>query len=439
MSQCIFISIFLQLGAGQTYPNRDRLCFCCSDYQRRCKMCQWSCFIPHFPPDHCGLFVASADAIADFVSARLQDVIKGPFKVVTRTERQPFIFSAAILGGAKVYLIIALEEAELAKLPGLESGLERAVNSGDWALQPVDEPGAVQIHTTDGTLPQIDQLVVVAVLSRATTVPGVLKIPRNRARVLPLPDFVTIFDSIKNVEELDRYWAFFDTYSPAISGFSGPADSFAAFRDSNALLADGAVAPTRIMLDPHWGSTWRYRMLTGYWENAPPLLPNALNTAWDVEQDQEGLYKLLAKGIPALCRGTVVGNCVVHFMLIAGHQQIELDDGRILELLIHCLADSLSQRKSILSSLPLFKYRQIVTTCEAKMDSLVSQEDRDHSESPLFSDWQITKDAANCSVDIVVKANLQNVQRHLSDVADASFEVAASAAWIGGIVAPWPS
>jgi hypothetical protein len=377
--------------------------------------------------------VASADAIAGFVSARLRDVIKGPLKVVTRTERQPFIFSAAILGGAKPYLVIALAEAELAQLPRLEAGLKKAVSSGDWALQPMGNPGAVQIRTTDGVLPTIDQLVVIAVLSRVTTVSGALKIPRAKARVLPLSDFVTIFDSIEDIKELDRYWAFVDVYFPTIGGFSGPADRFAAFRDSNALLADGAVVPTMITLDPHWGSTWRYRMLKKYWDNAPPSFPDVPNTAWDVERDPEGVYRSLAKRIPALSWSTIVDDCVVHFMLVAGEQPIEVDDGRILELLVHCLADALNQRQSILSGLPLFKYRQIVTTCQAKMDSLVSREDRDHSERPLFSDWRVTENVIGRSVQVVVQANLQHVQKHLANVTDASFEVAAVAAWVDGL------
>lgn len=378
--------------------------------------------------------VLSAEAIADFLSARLRDVIKGPLKIVTRTERQPFIFSAAILGGAKPHFIIALEEAGLTQLPTLEAGLKKALSSGDWALQQIGLQGALQIRSEDGVLPTaLEQLVVVAVLSRVTTVPGLLKIPSTKARVLPLSDFVTIFDSIEDMKELDRYWTFVDTHSSTIGGFSGLADRFAAFRDSNALLVDGAVTPTMIALDPHWGSTWRHKMLTKYWDNAPPSFPNVTNTAWNVERDPDGLCKSLAKRIPALSWSTVVGNCVVHFMLVADAQPIGLDDGRVLELLIHCLADSLNQRRLILSGLPIFKYRQIVTTCRAKMDSLVTRDDSDRSELPFFSDWQITGDVADLTVDVIVHANLQHIQKRLLDVTDASFEVAATAAWISGL------
>lgn len=321
----------------------------------------------------------------------------------------------------------------MAQLPHLEVSLKRTVSSGDWALQFVGDAGAVQTRTDEGTLPTFHQLVMIAVLARVTTVPGFLDIPKTKAHVLPLPDFVTIFDSIEGLKELDRYWEFLDAYSPTFGGFNGPADRFAAFRDSNALLADGAVNPTIISLDPHWGSTWRYRTLIRYWDNAPQSFLDVPNTEWKVEQDSDGLYRLIAKRIPALSWGAVVGDCIVHFMLVVGEQPIEIDDGRILELLIHCLSDTLNQRKSILSNLPLFKYRKTVTRCQAKMDSLVSKEDSDHSENSLFSDWQLAENTTTRSISVVVKANLQHVQKHLADVTDATFEVAAAAGWIEGL------
>lgn len=377
---------------------------------------------------------ASVQAIADFVFARFRDVIKGPLRIITRTDRQPFIFSAVIMGGPKPHLVIGLEEDVLAQLPKIERGLEKALSSGDWALQQIGLQGAMQIRSEEGVLPTtLGQLELVAVLARVTTAPGVVSIPITKARVLSLADFVTIFDSIENINELDRYWTFVDTHSSTIGGFSGPADRFAAFRDSNALLMDGAVTPTMITLDPHWGSTWRHKMLTKYWDNAPPLFPNVTNTAWNVERDPDGLCKVLAKRVPVLSWSTVVGDCVVHFMLAVDAQPIGLEDGRVLELLIHCLADTLNQRKSIVSGLSIFKYRRIVTTCRVKMDSLVTQEDGDHSELPLFTDWQITNDVAGLTVDVTVEANLQHVQKRLVDVADASFEVTTISAWIDGL------
>lgn len=374
--------------------------------------------------------VASPRSIAGFVAARLPDVIKGPLQLVTRTERLPFIFSAAFYGGTNLYLVINLGNEAVANLPGIESGLKTAFSSGDWAFQQVGKPGAIQVRTQDGVLPSINQLILIAVLSSLTTVTRVLKMPKTRARIMTLADFVTIFDATKDIKELDRYWAFVDAHSSVLDGFCGPADLFAAFLDSNSLLVDGAVTPSMIMLDPHWGSTWRHRMLSSYWENAPLALPDVLDTVWSVERGTDGLHKLLARSAPALCWGTVIDNCAVHFMLITGTQPIELEDGNVLEVLIHCLADSLNQRQSIIANLPLFQYRQIVTVCQAKMDSLVSLEVHNHPEQPLFSEWQISENIAKHSLNILVQLNLQHARRRLTDVTEASFEVEAALAWI---------
>lgn len=376
---------------------------------------------------------SSAKNIADFVTARFQNVIGEPFRVVTRTERQQQIFSAAILDGIKPYLILALKESEISQLPKIQTDLTRAVVTGDWALQPVGVPEAVQLRSKDGVLRAIDQLVVIVVLSHLTTIPGALRLPKTKARVLPLPDFISIFDSVKDLDELDRFWAFVQSHSSDISGLSSYVDRFAAFRDSYAVLADGAVVPSMIILDPHWGSTWRYRMLKAYWDNAPPSLPDVPNTEWKVERDSDGLYRSEAKPFPALCWGAAINECAIHFMLVVNDQFIEVEDGRILELLVHCIADSINQRKSILASLNLFKYRQIITKCHANMDALVSRDDSDHSEDPLFSNWLVKEDSASRIVHVEVQTNLQRVQKLLADVVNASFEVEACVAWINGL------
>jgi hypothetical protein len=291
----------------------------------------------------------------------------------------------------------------------------------------------MQIRGRDGPPQDIEQLVVLAVLWRVTTVPGFLRLPKTKARILPLADFVTIFDAIEDIDELDRYWAFVDSNAGAIGAFSGPADRFAAFRDSHALLADGAVVPTMIALDPHWGSTWRHRILTKYWENAPPLFPDVPHTAWDVERDPDGVYTLLARRLPAMSRSAVIGGCVVHFVLIIGDQDFDVNDGRILDLLVQCLSDSINQRKGLVADLPLFACRQIVTICQANMNTLVSQRDQDKSDEPLFSGWHVADGAPTGSIRVEVQANLQHVQVRLADTSDASFEVAASLAWIEGL------
>jgi hypothetical protein len=376
---------------------------------------------------------ASPAAVADFLKARFEYVVAGPLKLVTREEEYPSLFSAAIAGGVRPYLVIIQDRKRVSDLSKIEAKIQTAVQSGDWALRPEEQSRVVQLRKDD-SLPTYDQLCILAVLSDVGTDVGILQLPKTKIRVLPLPDFVTIFDSIGGTDELDRYWSFIDAHAGTIGAFAGAVDRFAAFRDSHGLLAGGAVVPTMIALDPHWGSTWRHKELVEYWKNAPPSFPDHLNSQWTPKRDGDGLYQLVAKRLPALSWCAVIDGCVTHFVLIAKSQDIKIDDGRILELTIHCLADSLNQRQGLLASLPLFCRRQIVTTCFANTDALASQSQHDHADEPLFSDWRIIgADAPTTEVEVCV--NLQHVLKYIADATDAAFEVGATIAWIEGISA----
>jgi hypothetical protein len=127
-----------------------------------------------------------------------------------------------------------------------------------------------------------------------------VQLPKTRARGLALPDFVTIFDALEDVAELERFWSFLDGSRGMLGPVTGVADLFASFRDSNELLVDGAVTPDMISLDPHWGSNWRYRELVGFWTNAPPLFPDHSDTVWSVEPSADGVQRLIARGTPSL-------------------------------------------------------------------------------------------------------------------------------------------
>ena len=372
------------------------------------------------------------ETISDFISTRFPDVIKGPFRIITRNERLLHIYSALILGGKKPLFIIPLEESTLAQLPQIEKDLKRVIGSGEWAIHSLSSKEIIQIRSNDGNSSVLPKdLVILAVVSKVSTVAGVLQLPNTQAHVMPLPDFITIFDSIKDTNELHKFWEFVETNTSAMNGFIGPVDKFAAFRDSNALIVDGAVTPSMIMLDPHWGASWRYKMLTEYWDNAPPDFPDMrTDTVWRAERDHNNLYSLTAKRFPALSRSIVVKSCVTHFVLEFDAQSIEVENGRILELFIHCIADSINQRQEIISELPIFNYQQITMACRAQMDSLITIEGVDNSSQPLFSGWNIRVNKLSQRVHVEVEVNLQHVQKSLTNASDASFEVSSVLQWI---------
>lgn len=375
------------------------------------------------------------EPVSSFIATRFSNIINGPFKIFSPSERLPHIFSSLILGGKKPILIITLNES-MSQLPDIERAIARIFASDDWAIASLQTKEFIQIRSTNGKqLRSLDQLIILAVTAKVSTVSGVLKLPKTvSSYVMPLPDFVTIFDSIKDSKELQQYWKFIDANSSIMKGFVGAVDQFAAFRDSNAVLVDGAITPSMMILDTSWGASWRYQALEKYWDNTPPNFPDmSLDTCWESDRDQENLYRLTAKRLPALSWSVVVQGCVNHFALEADAQPIEAEDGRILEVLIHCIADSINQRQQIIARLPIFRYQKITMICRAKMDSLVTIEDIDNSTQPLFENWKIQNSENNSRISVLVETNLQHVQKYLSDASDASFETAVVIQWIEGL------
>ena len=81
-----------------------------------------------------------------------------------------------------------------------------------------------------------------------------MRLPKTEVQLLWLPDFITIFDSLEDIAELDRFWSYVSDYEDILGPMSaGMADIFAVFRDSHGLLVDGALTPDRIYLDPALG------------------------------------------------------------------------------------------------------------------------------------------------------------------------------------------
>ncbi len=368
-----------------------------------------------------------------FIGERFKNVILGPLKIVTPNKKYDPIIEVVILGAKKPNFIFSLGDNQFSKLPNIEAQISEAISTGDWGLQRAGERHAVQIRDESGVPTSLEGIVLILVPPKVSTSFESISLPKTTAKFFQLSDFITIFDSIKDMHELDQFWSYVASIRDRLGPFIGPADLFGSFRDTHGLLVEGAYDPTMIALDPHWGSNWRYKMLSEYWENAPPLFPENFHTKWNAECDETGLFTLEAKAYPSLSRCIEVNNCVLHFVFTVGEQSLKVEDGRILELVCQCLADSLNQRKEILEELLLFKERMIVTTCCANMNTLTSGREDKGTNAPLFSDWQLEKIDDSGVVQLTLFVNLQEVQNSLADAEDASFEVEALWGWYSGV------
>lgn len=368
--------------------------------------------------------------VASFLSQRLEggSVISGPLQLASHNVRLPHRFAAVVRTEQKVYLVAVLDTKSLSILGKMERDVHKLLASGDeWALLIEGSSGAVQLRSKNGSQPGTADIAILLVLSSVATSFMSVPIPETTARVIWLPDFVTVFDSLENADELDKFWAYVDSNKPFMSFMSGgPADLFGSFRDSNALLVEGAIVPTIISLDPHWGSNWRYKVLTDFWATAPALFPDD-TVAWKVEPKSDGLQRMISKVRPTLVWCTTIEGCVVHIMFSILDQKLDLLNGRLLELFVHCLADAFTQRQNLLEGQSLFHRSRIVLVCRACSSALATEiEDEttdQNTRKPLLSGWQLSSERDASSLLVTVEVNLARLQSRLDSPNDASFEV----------------
>lgn len=381
--------------------------------------------------------------LGDFLAKRFRhrDVVSGPARVIARTHRFDHEVAAVVRSSARICMFLVLDEDQVQQLGQMEKRLHRLVDGSDrWGLALVDTRQIAEFRNGTGALARSNDIQLIAVLPRVTTQATVLGLPETKVRVIGLPDFVSLFDSLENGEELERFWAYLDELGPRVGGFAGLIDHFASFRDSHAVLIDGAISPDFISLDPHWNSNWRFEQLKAFWNDAPRRFPDDQAT-WIIERKNDGLTTLTAKGPLLLAWSGNAGTCTVQATMEVDAAADDLDEqsGRLLELLVHCVADVITQRGDLLAGAVPFKRQQVVIRCTAGPDTLPAMDDEvataERAGRPLFDSWQIVSNDGLVKLVASTRVNLSRLHAGINDAKSASFEAECALGVLHGLSA----
>lgn len=372
-------------------------------------------------------------ALCGFLKQRVppNGVIEGPCLLGNRDRLLPYEFSVVLTEAEACILVMPVSENNVNILADLNRDLKELLDSEvEWVVFQKGSGGIVQIRNSNGEQPSSSDVIVIAVINRVSTGSGVVHLPDTDARVFFLVDFVSIMDSIEDIEELSRFLEFVDHNSFMIN-FSGMADQYAAFRDSYSHLVEGAVQPGRMFLDPHWGSNWRYRQLRDFWLNAPATFPDDQWASWKTKKEGQNIFCLTKRQEPVLSWCVEIDQCTVHFIFRMDKQELSREAGSTLETMINCLADALVHRSDIVARHPLFGFERITVECLAQ-DQYCADNNSIEDDDPLLSGWEVANLNASSTADIRVAVNLTMVEERFSKAKDASFEVEAVVTWMEG-------
>lgn len=363
--------------------------------------------------------------LGQFIFERFGGTLLGPVMLALDSEVcRELPISSVTSAALGVYLVCSCDPRLLDKQAGIAATvLAKARLAKNIRFKIVGGPEVLLSKDGFNGL-SADELHIILAPTLAGTSAGLLNLPEKPVRLLPLADLITIFDSLKDLEELPRYWAYCDGQRAALNPFSsGPADLFASFKDADEVLVDGAVEPTMISLDPSWGTSWRFKTLAEFWSTAPRAFPDR-TSAWRLSEGTEGVIEMSSRGRKLLAYSTLVGDCTVQALLEVT-DDLALEDGRMVDLFIQILADSTFRCRGLLAAAPLFQLDHVLFVCRRNASSTIIGDDEGTSDTaknagPVVIAAEGSRGrTAVVHLDIDVRAVLGG----LTDASDGSFEV----------------
>jgi len=365
--------------------------------------------------------------LARFVHERFRSVMPGPVRLWAGGRDFSCVVSCVVNPGDRIWLLLASAHGQLEEVEReAQAFLTEVAKGSDWGFIRVD--GARSFTANEnGERPAVSDLRVVLVPTLSSTGLASLKRPARPAQLLPLADLVSILDSVNDIEELDKFWRFVEEQGSALSFMStGPADMFAAFRDTHGVLVDGANKPTYISLDPSWGTDWRYKVLKEFWQSAPKRFPPSLS-AWSVDRNLNQVIELKSRNAATFASSVQLRDCTFQVLmrvdLLYGEQA-----NRTLHLFVQLIADCSQRCRDLLDALPIFQRAHVVLTCELDPESLANSSaprDEVHASDRIISS---AESLTGSPLTVRLRINTAVVQEKLIDATTAAFEVESLAA-----------
>lgn len=361
-------------------------------------------------------------AVGRYVADRLRHVVVGPMKLmVSRQEFPGLTVSCTTTGGSKVHLFCTCDHLSFEAAGAEASAAYAALRRGGVLNLRMDDGRGLAFGRGEQVGPGADDVQIVIVLTQSGTGFNMLYAPKRPTRVMPLADLVSIFDGLEDMRELEQFWSFADAQREILSPFSSAlADLFGTFKDTHGVLVEGAINPTMVALDPHWGSGWRFRSLTEFWASAPARFPDG-SPGWYVKRSTNGVMELRSRHHAAMAYSTQVGSCTVQ-ATVTMEPGLEVEDAKMADMFAQMVIDALHECADDFQSEALFQRQQLVLTCRIADEGRV---DHEQFEAPLENFEKVVLSAsADAGSPTRVGLNLHStaILAGLNGALNASFE-----------------
>lgn len=371
------------------------------------------------------------NAFNDFLNIRHKAdcIFDGPFALFKSGEPYECVFSTLIQSESENYLVLLVDMDSVEEGVNTKSDIINFLNGEkEWGLINLRNKEIFSLKSLSGEFLPIEELNLICVLCDSSSSHKLIGLKEDSCNLFFLSDFLTVFDSIKDLSEFPRFIKYLDINSRTMmGGMTGSADMFASFRDSDEVLVAGANEFDFVMLDASTGSNWRFVMLKEYWEKIPDNVPNDYNLWERLESDNDSLYRMKARNDTQFSWTASVNETTLHFVFDFQGIESDPENAYLIETACHCFSDSILQRFNMLGHLPIFNYKNITIYCASDIYNLAKNDESEFTDkdSDIFSGCQLVRvDGDRVEADFEV--NLNCVQSNIFNATTSLFEYKSS-------------
>lgn len=358
-----------------------------------------------------------------FIAERFGHTRIGPITlIIGETAVHQLPISCLIPSESGIYLVCACDHQSYLQASNASQDVYAALKRGERAHFQLADGRGFSVGSDRSRCLKAEEVHVLIVLTQSGTALEMLDPVERSARLMPLADFITIFDDLDQPDNIEAFWKFMDGQRAMFSPFSsGLADQFASYKDSHGVLVDGAMEPSMLILDTSWGTSRRFKELSSFWALAPDRFPID-STSWRLSSATAGVTRMESRSMPLLGFSTQTDAYTVQ-TLVPIVPQLQVIDGRMLEMFAHLLTDQFFRHRDLLSTLPLLQRPHLVLTCGVDACDVIEPE---QSPEPLETFPEVIIKASRTEAQphvILLTISTRAVLAGLNGAKDASFEV----------------
>lgn len=308
-----------------------------------------------------------------FLGKRLTPLNHQPLQLVANGKIYDEIITAVMPSIDKTYLIIACDgNGDIPKR--FEKNINKAFKC-EFGFKEIESNRLLSMTHPDGRPLMRNDFEVLYMVNVVSTTMQIHKLPEV-GQYFSFLDFIAIFDSIENIEEIDEFFKLLNEYTNKISSpVYSLIDMFAFSKQQYGIVEQGAIQYDKFFIDPHTGSNWRFTHLSNYWKNLTVSFPNNEHK-WLPIGGYEGSQCFATNDKNLISWSTQIKTTAIHFIVdfttIRQYRQINVE---ILLFFLEAAADALAQRFSIIENLPIIKrYQAISFICELDESQLIDSE-----------------------------------------------------------------